>query len=102
MTLIIVLVIVNIPVYLSIGWLAFDSVSNAIESLTKVLFGRSRQMIDRSSWPEDWRIFRILRDDGDDEELYAKPMQIANVLGFFAACALIVYGEYYLIQKYWH
>jgi hypothetical protein len=91
MTLIIVLAIANIPVYLFLGWLAFDTKSKAGDTFADTLVAILKIMFIP-------RIVRVLMGDDDDDAAWG----IFPLLGFFAACAGIVYGQYYLIQKFWH
>lgn len=85
------LIVLNIPVYLFIGWLAFDSKSNAADTFVETIVA----VIKRITIP---RIILVLFDADDADEAWG----IVPILAFFAACAGIVYGEYYLIQKYFH
>jgi hypothetical protein len=91
MSLIVVLAIVNIPVYLFIGWLAFDTGSKASDTFFDTLIAIGKMIFVP-------RIVRVLMGDDDD----TGALGIFPLLGFLAACAGVVYGEYYLIQKYWH
>ena len=84
---ILILAIVNIPVYLFLAWVAFDSKQNAgrefgdtIRILLKLIFVP--------------RIVRVLR--GDDED----GLDLLPMLGFLLACGGIVYGEFYLLNKW--
>ncbi len=90
MTLIIVLAIVNIPVYLFVGWLAFDTGSKAGDTFVETLVAVLKIIFIP-------RIVRVLMGDDDD----TAALGIFPLLGFLAACAGLVYGEYYLIQNYW-
>jgi hypothetical protein len=85
------LIALNIPVYLFIGWLAFDSKSNAADTFVGTLVA----IVKRVTVP---RIILVLIDADDADEAWG----IFPILAFFGACAGIVYGEFYLIQKYFH
>jgi hypothetical protein len=82
-----ILVVVNIPVYIFIGWLAFDSKDNAastfLETITAVLM---MILIPR--------ILRVLFDMDTSGSWGLIP-----VAGYLAACAGVVYGEYALLVK---
>ena len=82
------LVVLNIPVYLFIGWLAFDTKSNAADSFWDTLV----VIVKRIFVP---RILLVLsgNDDDDGEGTFA-------VFAFFVACGAIVYAEHYLITRY--
>jgi len=87
--LIAVLIVLNIPIFLGIAWLMFDTKENAADSflgtvgaiLTSLLFGLNVacRFVIRHDW--DWDIFRC------------------GV--FLIACGLVVYGEYCLIKTLW-
>jgi hypothetical protein len=83
-----VLIVVNVPVYLFLGWLAFDSKQNAtdtfVETITAVLktifipsFVRALLGMDTTgSWG------------------------LVPIGCYFAACIGVVYGEYVLLGKW--
>ena len=83
------LIVVNIPVYLFVGWLAFDSASEAADTF----WGTIVAITKRALVP---RIILILLDADDADEAWG----IFPILGFVAACAGIVYGEWWLIHKF--
>jgi hypothetical protein len=82
------LIVLNIPVYLFIGWLAFDSKSNAADTFFETIVAILKQIF----------IPRILREilGMDTDESWG----IFPIAGFLFACGGIVYVEYYLITKY--
>ena len=85
--LVLILAVVNIPVYLFIGWLAFDSKQNAGRT-----FGDSIRILLKLLFVP--KIVRILRQDDEDG------LDLIPMLAFFIACALIVYGEYRLLASW--
>jgi hypothetical protein len=86
--LVAILVVLNIPVYLFLGWLAFDSKSNAADTffetvvaiLKTVLIPRIVRVLLQMETEASWGIFPIA--------------------GFLTACGLIVWGEYALIVRW--
>jgi hypothetical protein len=91
MNLITVLAIVNIPVYLFCGCLVFDNKGNAGDTFVDTIVAILKMILVP-------RIIRVLLGDDDDEDAWG----IVPILAFFFVCGGIVYGEYYLIHKYWH
>jgi hypothetical protein len=82
------LIVLNIPVYLFIGWLAFDNKSNAADTFFDTIVDILKQVF----------IPNILRElMGMDT---SGSWGIVPIAGFFFACGGIVYGEFYLISKY--
>jgi len=90
MPLVAVLAVANIPVYLFIGWLVFDSKSDAGDTFVDTIVAILRIIF----VPKIFRWFLGM----DDDDAWG----IVPILAFFFACGLIVYGEHYLIDKYWH
>jgi hypothetical protein len=88
--LVVSLIVLNIPVYLFIGWLAFDSKASAANT-----FGDTILAILKTIFIP--RIVRVLVGM-DDEDAWG----IVPIAGFFLACAGVVYGEYWLIMKYFY
>jgi hypothetical protein len=82
------LIVLNIPVYLFIGWLAFDSKSNAADTFFETIVAILKQIF----------VPRLLREllGMDTSDSWG----IFPIAGFLFACGGIVYGEYYLIEKY--
>jgi len=82
------LIVLNVPVYLLLGWLAFDNKDAAADTffetivaiLKLVLVPRVVRALLGMDTSESWGIFPIA--------------------GFLLACAGIVYGEYLLIVRF--
>lgn len=83
-----ILLVLNIPVYLFIGWIVFDTKENAAETFYETIVSILKAIFIPS-------IVRVFMDDDDDEGFGFLP-----IVGFFVVCGLIVYGEYCLVQKY--
>jgi hypothetical protein len=81
-----ILVVVNIPVYLFIGWLAFDNKDQAASTFFDTITAVLKLILVP-------RIVRVLLDMDTSESWGLFP-----IAAFLAACAGIVYGEYALIQ----
>lgn len=88
MILVITLIILNIPVYLFLAWLVFDTADGAattfldtIVALLKIIF-----------------IPPLIRAVLDMDESGA--VGVFPILAFFIACGAITYGEYWLLEKY--
>src|SRR5687767_14963839 len=83
-----ILIVLNIPVYLLLAWILFDSKENAADTFFETIVALLKAML----------IPRIIR------ELLGMELEgawgVFPVLGFLFACGAIVYGEYWLIQKY--
>jgi hypothetical protein len=86
--LIAALIVLNIPVYVFIGWLAFDTAEDAaatfFETIVAVL---KKALVPKIVW--------VLMGDEDDGEWGLLPIG-----AFLFACGGIVYGEYYLITRF--
>jgi len=83
------LVVLNIPVYLLIGWLVFDTKEGAADTFFETIVAILKAIFIP-------RIVRVLMGDDDDDGAWG----IFPIAAFFIACGAIVYGEYYLIAKY--
>ncbi len=77
--LIIILLIVNIPVYIFIGWIVFDSPGKATDSFVESLIELLKTIF--------WGV------SGDTFNLF--PM-----FAFLVGCLVTVVGEHYLLQTY--
>lgn len=88
MTLIIILIILNIPLFLFIGWLAFDTGADAAATFGETLLALLQILLIP-------RIIRVMLDMDDEGALGLVP-----IIGFFIACGAIVYGEYALIRTW--
>ena len=86
--LVAILIVLNIPVYLFIGWLVFDTGEDAAATFFETIVAILKVILVP-------RIVRVLMGD-DDEGAWG----IFPTAAFLFACGAIVYGEYYLITKY--
>ncbi|MHB1034812.1 MAG: hypothetical protein ACYC35_11085 [Pirellulales bacterium] len=82
------LAVANIPVYLFIGWLAFDTKQGAASTFFDTIVAVLKIILIP-------RIVRALLGMDDSDALGLFP-----IAGFFLACGAIVYGEYYLIGQW--
>ena len=82
------LVILNIPVYLFMGWLVFDTKESAAETVFETIVAILKAIL----VPD---IVRVLMGDDDDGAWGIFP-----IAAFLIACGAIVYGEYFLITNY--
>jgi hypothetical protein len=87
--LVAVLVVLNIPVYLFIGWLALDTKEGAADTFYETIVAILKAVFIP-------RIVRGLMGDDDDDGAWG----IFPIVAFFIACGFIVYTESYLITKY--
>ncbi len=86
--LVAILIVLNIPVYLLFGWVVFDTKSNAADTLFDTVVAVVKIIV----------IPKIVRElAGMDTE---GSWGLLPIAGFLAACAGIVYGEYYLLGKF--
>jgi hypothetical protein len=87
--LIALLIILNIPVYLFIGWLAFDTGQGAANSFFESVV----------------ELLKILLIPGVVRMALGMEMEkglsMLQVAGFVIACVGIVWGEYWLIGQIW-
>lgn len=87
MWLIAALIVLNIPVYIFLGWLAFDSKAGAgrtfVETTVDVL-----KILLIPRW------LRMMLDMETDNAVGIFP-----ILGFFGACAFLIYGEWWILMK---
>ena len=86
--LVAILAVLNIPVYLFLGWLAFDSKSNAADTFFDTVVAVLKLILIP-------RIVRVLLQM-DTEESWG----IVPIAGFLVACGLVVWGEYALIVRW--
>jgi len=86
--LILVLAIVNIPVYLFIAWLIFDSKDKATETFVETIVA----VLQIIFVPKIVRYLFGMDDEG--------AWGLLPIAAFFVACGLIVYGEYWLIKQW--
>lgn len=81
------LIVLNIPVYLFIGWLAFDSKTNAADTFFDTVTAVLKMIL----IPYSIRVMFDMDTSGS--------WGLPAIAGFFIACGAIVYGEYLLILK---
>jgi hypothetical protein len=86
--LIITLIVVNIPVYLLLGWLLFDSKETAADTFIGTLIAIAKIAFVPP-------IIRVLMGWDDTDALGVFP-----IIGFFIACGAVTYGEYFLFTRY--
>jgi uncharacterized membrane protein len=80
-----VLIVLNLPVYLLIGWLVFDTKDRAADTFFDTIIAILKAIFIP-------RIIRVLMGDDDDGAWGIFP-----IAGFLIACAFVVYAEYWLI-----
>jgi hypothetical protein len=83
-----ILVVANLPVYLFLGWLAFDSKDNAADTFFETVVAILKMIL----VPD---IVRVLLDMDTSGSWGLLP-----IAGFFLACAGVVYGEYLLLGQW--
>lgn len=83
-----VLVVLNIPVYLFLGWLAFDTKESAADTFWETIVALLQIMLVP-------RFLRVLLDM-DDTNAFG----LAPILGFLFICGLVTFGEYWLLETY--
>ena len=86
--LIAALVVLNTPVYLFLGWLAFDNKDGAADTFFETIVAILKLIFVP-------RIARYVFDMDTDGSWGIFP-----IAGFFIACGLVVYGEYMLLMKF--
>lgn len=86
--LVAILAVLNIPVYLFLGWLAFDSKSNAADTFFDTIVAVLKLILIP-------RIVRVLLQMETEES-----WGIVPIAGFLIACGLVVWGEYALIVRW--
>ncbi len=86
--LVAILAVLNTPVYLFLGWLAFDSKSNAADTFFDTVVAILKLVLIP-------RIVRVLLQM-DTEESWG----IVPIAGFLMACGLVVWGEYALLVRW--
>ncbi|MEL6110968.1 MAG: hypothetical protein AAFU85_33595 [Planctomycetota bacterium] len=83
-----ILIAANIPVYLAIGWLLFDTSENAAETIFETAVSILWSMVPP--------IIRVFFDEGADD----RESGFFEIAAFFIASIAITYGEHYLLTKY--
>lgn len=86
--LIATLIILNIPLYLLIGWVVFDTADGAADTFFETIVAILKMILIP-------RIIRALMGYDTDEAWGLLP-----IAAFFVASGAIVYGEHYLITTY--
>jgi hypothetical protein len=86
--LIAILVVLNIPLYLLIGWLVFDTGEGAADSFYETIVALLKAIFIP-------KIFRVMMGDEEDDA-----SSLFHVAVFFIGCGTIVYAEYYLITSF--
>jgi hypothetical protein len=84
------LIVLNIPVYLFIGWLVFDTSATAAESFYEAIVSILKAIFIPG-------IIRVLMDEDDESGV-----GLLAIAAFLFACGGIVYGEHYLITEYFN
>ena len=88
MALIVTLIVLNIPLFLFIGWLAFDSKEGAAKTFGETIITLLQILL----------IPRIVREVlGMDDE---GALGLVPIIGFFIACGAMVAGEYWLVLQW--
>lgn len=84
------LIALNIPVYLLLGWLIFDTKDNAADSF----FDAIVLILKEAFVPPfiRWMIWEV-QDDHDASNAF-------QLIGFFGSCIAVTAGEWYLITTY--
>ena len=86
--LIAILIVLNIPVYLFLAWLAFDTKESAGTTFVDTIIALLQMIF----------IPRIVRELMDIDD--SKALGIFPIGGFLFACGLLTYGEYWALQTY--
>jgi hypothetical protein len=81
------LIVLNIPVYLVLGWLVFDTKKDAAATFTETILAVLKIIFIP-------RFVRVLFDMDDSGALGLFPIG-----AFVFACGMLVWGEYWLVQK---
>ncbi len=82
------LILLNIPAYLFIGWLVFDTKDDAATTF----FDTTVALLKAILIP---RIIRVLMGDVDDDGTWG----IVPIFAFFFACGGLVWFEHYLLTE---
>ena len=84
-----ILIIANIPVYLFLGWLAFDSKANAADTFSETIVAVLKAIF----VPYFLRVLLQMDTSGS--------WGLLPIGGFLFACGGVVYGEYWLLGNWW-
>lgn len=82
-----ILIVLNLPVYLFLGWLAFGDKENAADTFYETIVALLKILL----IPQIVRVLLEMDDDG--------AIGIVPIMGFFIACAALTYGEYLLLER---
>ncbi len=83
-----ILIVANIPVYLFLGWLAFDNKETAASTFTETLLAVLKMLF----IPSFVRVMFNMDTSGS--------WGLFPIAGFFLACGFVVYGEYWLLGNW--
>lgn len=83
-----ILVVANIPTYLFLGWLAFDNKETAASTFTETLVAVLKMIF----VPAIVRVMFGMDTSGS--------WGLIPIAAFLFACAMVVYGEYWLIGNW--
>lgn len=81
-----VLIVANIPVYLFVGWLVFDTKGKAAETIFQTVLAVLRAIL----LPGFVRVLMGAEDEGSPWDLFL----------FIGGCTAIVWGEHLLLTKF--
>ena len=84
-----ILILANIPVYLFLGWLAFDSKESAAQTFSETLVAVLKTIF----VPHFLRLLLGMDTSGS--------WGIFPIGGFLIACGLVVYGEYWALVNWY-
>ncbi|WDI45093.1 hypothetical protein [Bremerella sp. P1] len=88
MTLVVVLIVLNVPVYLFLAWVVFDTAGDAADTFWDTIVTLLK-MIFIPPW------LRMMMGMEESEALGVFP-----IAAFFIGCAAITFGEWWLLDKY--
>ncbi len=86
--LIAILVVSNIPVYILLGWLAFDNAEDAAETFFETITAVLKTIL----VPDFVRVLMGMDTSGS--------WGLFPIVGFLFGCGAVVYGEYVLICNF--
>ncbi len=91
--LIATLIVLNVPVFLFLGWLIFDTKASAGETFYDTVVAIFKAILKAFLV---LRLVLFLMGDDDREDAWG----IVPIIGFLLACAAVVYAEHYLITRF--
>ena len=83
-----ILIVLNVPLFLFVAWLAFDSKAGAARTFGETILSILQILFIP-------KIVRVMFDMDDEGALGLVP-----IIGFFIACGGIIFGEYALIRTW--